>query len=73
MPESALYDELADPRDEHELSAAHPDEVARLKREIEHWRARQRRWSGTQSAPDPERLRALHEMGYAGEKEDKPR
>lgn len=73
VPEFALYDELADPLDEHDLAAGHGETIARLRGEIEHWRARQKRWSGKQTAPDAERLRALHEMGYAGEKDDKPR
>jgi arylsulfatase len=72
VPEIALYDELSDPRDEHELGAQHPEQVARLRGEIEHWRARQKRWSGKQSAPDEARQRALKEMGYAGEKEARP-
>lgn len=70
VPELALFDEEADPRDEHDLAASHPDEVARLRSALERWRARQTRWSGTQPAPDAERQRALREMGYAGEKDD---
>ena len=73
VPEIALYDELADPRDERDVAAEHPAEVARLKREIEHWRAQHKPWSGKQSAPDAERQRALKELGYAGEKDAKPR
>ncbi len=69
VPEFALYDERTDPRDEYDLSAQRPDELARLRAAIEQWRASQRRWSGVQSAPDAERLRALREMGYAGEKD----
>ncbi|MBK7643253.1 MAG: sulfatase-like hydrolase/transferase [Planctomycetes bacterium] len=67
VPQLALYDELADPRDEHDLAASHPDEVARLRAAIEHWRAQLHPWTGQQSAPDAARQRALHEMGYAGE------
>jgi hypothetical protein len=72
VPEVALYDELADPLDILDVSAQHPGEVARLKDEIEHWRARQRRWSGVQQAPDAARRKAMRDMGYAGEK-DEPR
>jgi membrane-anchored protein YejM (alkaline phosphatase superfamily) len=73
VPEFALYDELADPRDERDLASAHPDEVARLKSEIERWRSRQKRWTGGRVAPDGTRQKALRDEGYAGEKEDKPR
>jgi hypothetical protein len=73
VAELALYDELADPLDMIDVAAQHPAEVARLKAEIEHWRAGQKRWSGVQTAPDAARLKAMRDMGYAGEKEEKSR
>ena len=73
VPELALYDELADPRDEHELGAQHPAEVERLRAAIVRWRADRKPWSGAQAAPDAERQRALREMGYAGEKDELPK
>lgn len=70
VPRLALYDTQADPAELRDVAASHPDVVAALRQEIERWRAVQEPFRGTRKAPDAERMRAMKEMGYAG---DEPR
>jgi hypothetical protein len=66
-PEFELYEHLRDPRDQTDVSAEHPEIVARLARELEAWRrsaeaARLKpdtESAQTLSSEDLERLRAL--------------
>jgi len=62
-----LYDTAADPLEERELSAANAAEVARLRGEIERWRAANDRAVSTETSP--EQRKVLIQMGYVGEGE----
>jgi hypothetical protein len=70
VPRLALYDTQADPAELRDVAASHPDVVAALRQEIERWRAVQEPFRGARKMPDSERMRAMKEMGYAG---DEPR
>jgi arylsulfatase A-like enzyme len=67
-PEFELYALAADPRELHDVAAAHPDVVARLSAEVDAWHAKAlaaRR--PTESAPGdlaPEELERLRSLGY---------
>jgi arylsulfatase A-like enzyme len=66
VPEVELYDRRADPLDQHDLAAAHPEVVAALRAELERWRADAARLAlpkadaaGPLAPEEAERLRAL--------------
>jgi arylsulfatase A-like enzyme len=66
VAELELYDRRADPLDQRDVAAAHPDVVAALRGEIERWRAEAERLAlpkaeaaGELDAAEAERLRAL--------------
>jgi arylsulfatase A-like enzyme len=67
IPEVALHDLTADPRELVDVSATHGDVVAELKRSIESWRAGQTRCQRGSETPSAERLQALKDLGYAGD------
>ncbi len=66
IPELALFDVEADPRELVDVSQQHADVVAELKTAIERWRAGQARCERTGEAPTAERMKALQDLGYAG-------
>lgn len=56
VPEFELYDHRADPLDQHDVSASHPDVVQRLRRELDAWR---KAVAASRLTPDAEAARAL--------------
>ena len=66
-PEYELYDHQADPMNQTDLAAIHPDVVEQLRAELERWRRRTRAGqlptddesTGTLSSEELERLRSL--------------
>lgn len=68
VPVHELYDHDADPLDQHDLAAEHPEEVARLAAQLERWRA----WAEAQRLPadaaqanlSAEQLERLRSLGY---------
>lgn len=69
IPRVALFDRSADPKELTDVAAAHPDVVARLRGEIERWRAALKPCGAAPEPVSPERLKALQDLGYAGEQE----
>jgi hypothetical protein len=67
VPRLALYDVHRDPSELQDVAARHPETVERMKLDLERWRALQRPFRGERKAPDAERMRAMRELGYAGE------
>jgi arylsulfatase A-like enzyme len=67
IPELALYDLRADPRELTDVSTSHGDVVAELKRAIETWRAGQARCQRDSAPPSAERMQTLKDLGYAGD------
>jgi hypothetical protein len=67
VPRVALFDVAADPVELVDVSAAHPEVVERLREELQRWRAPQRPPERASPPPDAERLRAMRELGYAGD------
>jgi arylsulfatase A-like enzyme len=68
VPELELYDRRADPLDQHDLAAAHPEVVAELRGELERWRAEAARLAlpkaDAASPLAPEEAERLRALGY---------
>ena len=65
-----LYDLRADPREQHELLAQHPEQAARLSARVEELRARAQRenWrNGPPAGLSAETLQRIRDTGYGGE------
>jgi len=68
-PEFELFDHRSDPLDLHDVSAQHPEVVARLRRELEAWReaaeaARLKPDAETAATLGKEQLERLRALGY---------
>jgi arylsulfatase A-like enzyme len=62
-----LYDLAQDPLEDHDLAAARPEEVARLRSQIERWHSENDRAAITTTSP--EQQKGLIQMGYVGDGE----
>lgn len=67
IPEIALYDLQVDPAELIDVAASHADVVTELKRSIERWLAGQKRCTRGAQTPSAEHLKALQDLGYAGD------
>jgi arylsulfatase A-like enzyme len=70
VPEIALFDVAADPHELHEVSAAHADVVRDFQNATRAWLESLHPCASTTQGITPERLKALRDMGYAGEEDD---
>jgi len=70
IPEVALYDVALDPSQQHDVAADHADVVKSLEDAVRAWLKGLRPCTSEPAAITPERLKALKDMGYAGESEE---
>ena len=70
VPEVSLFDVARDPNELTDVSAAHADVVRALEIAMRTWLGGLRVCSEKGRGPSPERLKALRDMGYAGEEQD---
>lgn len=70
IPRVALFDRNADPQELTDVAAAHPEVVERLRGEIERWRAALKPCGAAPEPVSAERMKALQDLGYAGESDD---
>jgi arylsulfatase A-like enzyme len=70
VPEVALYDVPSDPSQNHDIAAQHADVVKELEDAIRAWLKGLQPCASKPQGLTPERLRALKDMGYAGEQEE---
>ncbi|MFN0244388.1 MAG: sulfatase-like hydrolase/transferase [Planctomycetota bacterium] len=73
IPRIALFDRNADPQELTDVSVAHPEVVARLRGEIERWRAALKPCGAAPEPVSAERMKALQDLGYAGEQDEAER
>jgi arylsulfatase A-like enzyme len=59
-----LYDLHADPREQTELAAEHPEQVQRLRAALEAWHAEKRARQGQSGAMDDQTFETLRQLGY---------
>jgi arylsulfatase A-like enzyme len=72
VPEIALYDVARDPHELHDVAAEHADVVQSLEAGVRAWLGGLKPCSTPTQGITPERLKALKDMGYAGEQEEAP-
>jgi arylsulfatase A-like enzyme len=70
VPEIALFDVSNDPSQLHDVAAEHAEVVKHLEDAIRAWLKGLRPCTSKPQAMTPERLKALKDMGYAGESEE---
>jgi arylsulfatase A-like enzyme len=71
VPEVALFDATIDPKEMHDVAAEHPDVVRALEVKIVSWRESLRSCTDSGRGPTPEQIRAMKDLGYAGDVEKK--
>jgi arylsulfatase A-like enzyme len=69
IPEVALFDVARDPDDLADVSAGHADVVRELEASMRQWLKGLHVCAEKGRGPSPERMKALREMGYAGEED----
>jgi len=72
VPEIALYDVARDPSQQHDVAAEHADVVQSLETAVRAWLGGLKPCSTPTQGMTPARLKALKDMGYAGEQDESP-